>query len=260
MPSRINSHPFIYYFHNSFLRYRHTDNSRGIDCHYLARMRCGTAHIVSTEGREITLLPGDVFYLPLGLSYHSYWYGDEQNDNRVEWDTVSFTHLSELTGRRYAMQVIHTDEAGLLLLEQLLSTPFEPVRTSGLLYSFLAHALPAMQPDICDPHVALLEHIKAYMAQHLDESVEEVARHCNVSPSTLYQLFRERAGMSTTEWKHQARVERAVTLLRSTDLSVEQISEQTGFCSASYFRKIVKQMTGLSPREIRRSMRSEWDV
>ena len=38
------------------------------------------------------------------------------------------------------------------------------------------------------------------------------------------------------------------------------ISEQTGFCSASYFRKIVKQMTGLSPREIRRSMRGEWDV
>jgi AraC-like DNA-binding protein len=223
-------------------------------------MRCGTAHIVCGDGREMSLDPGDVFYLPIGLSYHSYWYGDEQNDNHVEWDTVAFTHLSELTGRRYAMQVIHTDEAGLSLLEQLLGTPFEPVRTSGLLYLFLAHALPTMQPDVGDVQGARLEHIKTYMAQHLDESVEEVARHCNVSPSALYQLFREKAGMSTTEWKHQVRVERALMLLRSTDLSVEQISEQTGFCSAGYFRRIVKERTGCSPRELRRRRDLDWNV
>ena len=260
MPDRINSHLPLCIFNNSFLRYRHTDNSHGIDCHFLAYMRRGSALLVPCQGRELSLSPGDIFYLPQGLRYHSYWYGDEAADHRVEWDSYAFTYWPAPAGGRYAPQIIRTDDEGLVLLENLLQTPFEPMRSSGHLYLFLSHVLPTLQPDASDPHAALLEHIKAYMAQHLDESVEEVAHHCNVSPSTLYQLFRERSAVSTTAWRHQVRVERAVTLLRTTDLSVEQISEQTGFCSAGYFRRIVKELTGQSPREIRRRRGTDLNV
>ena len=253
MADRINFHFPLCFFNNSFLRYRHTDNTHGIDCHFLARMRRGTAHIVPCQGKELMLSAGDIFYLPQGLRYHSYWYGDETTDHRVEWDSYAFTYWPAPSDARYALQIIRTDDEGLGLFDRLLQTPFEPMRSSGYLYLFLAHVLPTMQPDATDPSSVLLEHIKAYMAQHLDESVEEVAHHCNVSASALYRLFRERAGITTTEWRHRVRVERALTMLRSTDLSVEQISEQTGFCSAGYFRKIVKDLTGQSPREIRRS-------
>ena len=50
----------------------HTDNSAGIDSHFLARMHSGHARIVTLDGEELRLTAGDVFYLPLGLRYHSY--------------------------------------------------------------------------------------------------------------------------------------------------------------------------------------------
>ncbi|MBS5725806.1 MAG: helix-turn-helix transcriptional regulator [Clostridiales bacterium] len=45
-----------------------------------------------------------------------------------------------------------------------------------------------------------------------------------------------------------------LSLLKQTDgyLSGEEISRQLNFSSASYFLKILKKYTGLTPREIRK--------
>ena len=53
--------------------------------------------------------------------------------------------------------------------------------------------------------------------------------------------------------KHRLQTEKAVTLLTATDLSVEEISSQLGFSSAAYFRRVLRQITGKTPREIRKT-------
>ena len=79
----------------------------------------------------------------------------------------------------------------------------------------------------------------------------ELARHCRVSESGLYAAFRCVKGYTPVEAWHRVLVERAEVLLTSTDLSVEEISRRLGFCPASYFRKIVRRVTGSTPRELR---------
>ena len=73
-----------------------------------------------------------------------------------------------------------------------------------------------------------------------------------MSESGLYAFFRNYAGSTPINLKNKIKTENAVALLESTDLSVEEISQRTGFCSAEYFRKITKQKTGKTPTEIRR--------
>ncbi|MBQ4116900.1 MAG: helix-turn-helix domain-containing protein [Clostridia bacterium] len=46
--------------------------------------------------------------------------------------------------------------------------------------------------------------------------------------------------------------EKAVTLLTTTDKSVQEISDMHGFSSTSYFRKILYRYTNNTPRDIRK--------
>ena len=94
----------------------------------------------------------------------------------------------------------------------------------------------------------------AYMQDLKHLSVPELARPCRVSESGLYAAFRTVKGCTPVEMWHRMQTEKAVDMLLTTDLSIEEICEKLGFCSASYFRKILRTYTGKTPREIRKSM------
>ena len=98
-------------FYNSFRfallslkKSRHTDNTRGIDRHFIGRIRRGYGKLVTDAGEEILLTPGDVFYIPLGLRYHSYWTPEKGEDGAVEWESYGFDFFPCKSGRKYAVQ------------------------------------------------------------------------------------------------------------------------------------------------------------
>ena len=54
-------------FHTLHVKHgHHTDNSRGISKHFIARMWNGRARFVTLTGEVLTVREGDIFYLPQG--------------------------------------------------------------------------------------------------------------------------------------------------------------------------------------------------
>lgn len=245
--------PCIFYARPSHRERHHTDMSHGLPYHHVARLRRGTGHIVLLSGEELHLAAGDVFYFPMGMCYHSYWYGDGEGEEcRVEWDTVGFTYLPDVLGRHYAPQILKPDEDGMALLEQLFVSPFDTVSGSGYLYLFLGQLLPNMielKPNVKQQQIA---RVRYYISQNPNYSVAELAKRCGMSQSSLYALFRSAGDMSISELKNQIRIERAIELLITTDLSVEEISRRLEFCSAAYFRAVFRRVTGKAPTDVRR--------
>ena len=94
-------------FYNSFhfavhslKKGKHTDNSHGIDRHFIGRMLRGHGKIVSDSGDVLFLAPNDLFYLPLGLRYHSYWIPENGSDGTVEWESYGFDFFPCKLGRQ----------------------------------------------------------------------------------------------------------------------------------------------------------------
>lgn len=56
---------------------------------------------------------------------------------------------------------------------------------------------------------------------------------------------------SQSGYLQKLRVEEAKRLLESTELPMEDISEQTGYSDTSFFRHLFKRLTGLTPGEYR---------
>ena len=76
-----------------------------------------------------------------------------------------------------------------------------------------------------------------------------------MSESGVYAFFRT-FGTTPIELKNAMLAERAVALISSTDLSVEEICGRLGLSSYAYFRKVIRDFAGKSPTEIRREVRS----
>jgi len=73
----------------------------------------------------------------------------------------------------------------------------------------------------------------------------------NLSPNYLSDLLQKFTGKSTLEHIHLEVIDRARTLLWSTDASISEIAYQLGFEHPSHFTKIFKTKTGKSPSAYR---------
>jgi AraC-like DNA-binding protein len=106
------------------------------------------------------------------------------------------------------------------------------------------------------PHPAL-ERALEIISQHHAEigSAEDLARRCGISTARLRQLFRQagRESPSAMIWRFKA--EHAIHLIRSTGLTLGEVSDQCGYANAFHLSRSVKQHTGCSPRTVRRQ---EW--
>ena len=232
--------------------FHHTDNSSGIHSHYIARMRSGSGIIRAISGEELHLHPGDIFYLPAGLQYHSYWTINETGDRSVSWESYGFTHFPIPNETRYNMQKISPSIEAIQWLDRLSQDQTVSPASVGYLYLFLSEVLPHLRISELNPKIALLHTAFDYIRRNESFTVSELARACSISESGLYALFRDYAHTTPIEIKHRITAERAVTLLTTTDLPVEMIASDLGICSSAFLRRILKKQTGLTPSQIRK--------
>ena len=68
-----------------------------------------------------------------------------------------------------------------------------------------------------------------------------------MSRSTFTRHFRKATGMSLNQWLIEARLQRARELLESTDLSITDIAEQSGFHSDTALRQHFLKKHKISP-------------
>ena len=65
------------------------------------------------------------------------------------------------------------------------------------------------------------------------------------------KFFKSFTSATFIEYLNRCRLEKAEELLRATDLTVLEISEQAGFENHSYFIRIFKRQYGITPRKYR---------
>ena len=86
-------------------------------------------------------------------------------------------------------------------------------------------------------------------AEPLD--VAALARIALVSPAHFIRTFRATFGETPHRYLQRRRVERAMELLRETDLPVTEVSLDVGFNSLGTFSRTFREIVGESPSEYR---------
>lgn len=88
-----------------------------------------------------------------------------------------------------------------------------------------------------------------YINSHYSEKItaQSLANLVHLHPNYLCGLFKEQIGASPVEYINMQRIYAANTLLKNTNLSLQQIADRTGFNSVSYFSRVFRQQQGISP-------------
>lgn len=82
--------------------------------------------------------------------------------------------------------------------------------------------------------------------------IAALARIAHVSPAHFTRTFRATFGETPHRYLQRRRVERAMFLLRESDLSVTDICFRVGFGSPGTFSRTFRDIVGRSPRTYRR--------
>lgn len=132
-------------------------------------------------------------------------------------------------------------------------------RTKCLFYAF-ADRFANGKPMNCGmpARQELAPEVLKYIFDHLDEDLDigNIARNLGWDPRKLSSDFRGFYGIKLTDLIWNVRLERAVTLLQTTDQSISQIASVCGFGSLRNFNRLFHDKIGCTPSQCRSRYRS----
>jgi len=109
--------------------------------------------------------------------------------------------------------------------------------------------MPAQDPELLRRLLRAKDRMDA--ASHEEWSVQRLSRVSHVSEAHFARSFKEAFGIPPHRYLLTRRIERAIALLRDTDLSITEIAFQTGWNSIGTFGRTFRDITGESPGGLR---------
>lgn len=128
------------------------------------------------------------------------------------------------------------------------------VESRGLIYLLLADFLREARPKqyVADERITrVLAYIRAHLSAKPD--LAALAAVSCLSKDHLIRLFKREMNATPLSYINQKRVERAQLRLLTESTPVKEIAYQLGFEDQTYFNRLFKKITGLTPMSYRKS-------
>lgn len=100
---------------------------------------------------------------------------------------------------------------------------------------------------------ALAEHIRVYLETHYmeDISLQDAAEQLHYSDAYFCRFFKQNFDKSFIMYLSELRIEKAKELLADITVNIKEIGQEVGYRDSSYFTKVFKRITGVTPSEYR---------
>jgi AraC-like DNA-binding protein len=176
-------------------------------------------------------------------------------------DIVNFKRLIEINpGRginRSDNPTVYEKNAYYKSYQELNKTVSDPVyyETQGIIFQLISRFLNSNRFKFNNPDpipskiLDAIRHIQLHLHENL--TVSYLAQRANLNDDYFSRSFFRYTGQRPLTHLHEKRIERAQYLIATTNLPFTEIAEKTGFESLSYFTKIFKKVTSLTPGQYR---------
>ncbi|WP_405108939.1 helix-turn-helix domain-containing protein [Paenibacillus sp. FSL K6-1217] len=106
-------------------------------------------------------------------------------------------------------------------------------------------------------HSRISDRCRNYIYNHLYEELplSRLAEYSGMSASYLSQLFKKETGTAISDYIQQQRIDEAKRLMELPGITLSDIATRLHFNDQSYFTKVFKKYTGLTPRQYKQHSR-----
>ncbi len=118
-----------------------------------------------------------------------------------------------------------------------------------------AEALASQQAEFSYSTNPLVSRLQAHIALHYESRLKnaEIAAKFYISEVYMSEIFKRCTGNTIGNFIIDVRMKQSMRLLRRTNLTVAEIAEKVGYLDASYFGRLFRKRTGISPERFRQS-------
>lgn len=198
--------------------------------------------VLLTENNLIALLPEYILRLPSPVDTNFFGYSryravitltDAKFDDLYSY--YRFIHKEMNEEGRYQREIVSAIFSALIL--EILGE-----------YERIYH----LQPDMTIRHESLSDRFFRLLALHFREehTVRYYADRLNLTPKYLSTAIKRITGRPILDWIHEALLIEAAMLLRTTDLTVQEIADRLNFSTPSAFVQFFKKHTGTTPKRL----------
>ena len=99
-----------------------------------------------------------------------------------------------------------------------------------------------------------------WMQNHLNKaaiSMQKLAELFGMSQRNFTRRFRSATNMTPVQYLQRQRLRQAKDLLQNSNLSISEIAYRVGYIDVSYFTKLFKQFSSITPKEYRTTIRAK---
>ena len=125
------------------------------------------------------------------------------------------------------------------------------ITLAEMLHLYVDYSFDFSEIHHSDTIYRVMEYIKSNYSRKV--TLEDLSSYVHLSPSHLSGLFRKETGQTISAYLSFVRIEKSKQLLSTTDTPIAQIGALCGFEDQSYFTRVFRQQTGLSPKKYRQS-------
>ena len=105
----------------------------------------------------------------------------------------------------------------------------------------------------------MITQVEAFILDNVEERItrEQIAAHVNFSADYVARIFKKETGISISEYMMECKISRAKELIEQDEQKIGDIAIALGYNSFSYFSEVFKKITGVLPKDYKRTSRTE---
>ena len=170
-------------------------------------------------------------------------------------ETQGKLHGYKMGADAYIPKPFDTDILYEIINSQLLIR--ENIKQKYLQHSVLVEPQTDTFSQIDEDFLLKLNKIITDNIQNSELDIPFVCNEIGMSKASLYNKLKALTDMSCNEYINKIKLERAITLVKSTNKNFTEIADETGFSNSKYFSTCFKQYTGLTPTQYRKENKGE---
>ena len=235
---------------------------------YLLKLTVSGCGMLSYGGKQYRLSPGQFFLIDC-QQYQDYRTEPETGGWHVVW-LHFYGPAAAFYYDAFLQQTDGSPVAGLTanspvyaMMEQLLR--LEPEQSgqleidldaASILTRILTQCILAARQPLQQQIPAIIMQIRAYLAQNYAKklTLQVLSAQFGLSPCYLQRLFKRYIGQSPTDYLIYLRMNRAKKLMRTTSLSISEISYSVGIENLGYFTRQFRRQEGQTPQQYRKQL------
>ena len=215
------------------------------------------------ENQEFSVGPNQAFFTPPNIV--AFYQADEDDPWDYIWihfngqKAMEILHAAGIT-TQYPLYVpnVYNDDVKNCLFDILHNRDYE-YKCIGYLYHLFQLMInnSSSKPQVAELNSELryIRDVISYISRKFFEpiKVQEIADYCGLDRSYLCKIFKKATNYSLQEYLIFYRMNKAKHLLKTPDISIQNVAYSVGYPDPYAFSKIFKKEVGVPPRSYRKT-------